>query len=148
MKMLKTLRLALAALFLAAPLFAWADSPIGGAASQQFYTAVAPATPAVTAVKASATSLAYLAHVSCFNTLATPVYIKLFNAAPGSVTLGTTAAAMNFMCPGSTAGAGFVQNFAFPLAFSDLVYAVTGGIALNDDTSISANAVAINITYY
>lgn len=139
---------ALAALLFAIPLLAWADSPIGGATSQQFYSAVAPATPAATAVKASGTSLAYLAHLSCFSTMSTPVYVKLFNAAPGSVTLGTTAATMNFMCPGNTSGAGFVQNFTFPLVFSALSYAVTGGIAVNDDTSITANSVVINITYY
>lgn len=146
---MKRLRLALAALLFATPLFAQTTGPQYPSAPfypAQSYTAVAPATPAATAVKASS---AYLLHVSCFNALSTPVYIKLFNAAAASVALGTTNATMNLMCPGNTTGAGFVQNFTWPPGFGTaLVYAVTGGIALNDDTSITASSVIVNITYY
>src|SRR5271154_6382795 len=71
--------------------------------SSAFVSAVAPATPAVSTPKASA---GVVTHISCFNILATPVYVKLFDAS--SVTLGTTAANYQFMCPGNTAGAGFV----------------------------------------
>lgn len=106
-------------------------------------TAIAPATPAASSVKASA---GYLLSVSCFNILATPVYIKLFNAA--SVTLGTTSAVMNLMCPGNTAGAGFVTSFAWPVTFSTAIqYAVTGGISLTDNTAITANSVTVNLSY-
>lgn len=105
-------------------------------------SAVAPATPAATSVKASAGTVV---SVSCFNILATPVYVKLFNAS--SVTLGTTSATMNLMCPGNTAGAGFVAVFGAVTFGTAIQYAVTGGIALNDNTAITASSVTVNITY-
>ena len=104
-------------------------------------TGVAPATPAAISVKASSGTVY---SVSCFNLLATPVYVKLFNAT--SVTLGTTSAVVNLMCPGNTAGAGFVMGA--PITFSTgIEYAVTGGISLTDNTSITATSVIVNITY-
>lgn len=105
-------------------------------------SAVAPATPAATSVKASAGTLV---SVSCFNILATPVYVKLFNAA--SVTLGTTSAVMNLMCPGNTAGSGFVAVFGAVNFTTAIQYAVTGGISLTDNTSITATSVTVTITY-
>lgn len=105
-------------------------------------SAVAPATPAATSVKASAGTLV---SVSCFNILATPVYVKLFNT--GTVTLGTTAATMNLMCPGNTAGAGFVAVFGAVNFSTAIQYAVTGGISLTDNTAITASSVTVNITY-
>lgn len=105
-------------------------------------SAVAPATPAATSVKASAGTLV---SVSCFNLLATPVYVKLFNAS--SVTLGTTSATMNLMCPGNTAGAGFVAVFGAVNFGTAIQYAVTGGIGLTDNTAITASSVIVNISY-
>lgn len=105
-------------------------------------SAVAPATPAATSVKASAGTLV---SVSCFNILATPVYVKLFNAS--SVTLGTTSATMNLLCPGNTAGAGFVAVFGAVNFSTAIQYAVTGGISLTDNTAITASSVTVNITY-
>lgn len=111
-------------------------------ASSQSST-VAPATPAVTTVKASA---GVVTQISCFNILATPVYLKLFDAS--SVTLGTTAATYQFMCPGNTAGAGFVIAFPWALNFATQIkYAVTGGIAVADNTSITAASVIVNIGF-
>jgi hypothetical protein len=106
-------------------------------------TAVAPATPAAAPIKASA---GYILSVVCGNILATPVYVKLFNTA--SVTLGTTSAVMNLMCPGNTAGAGFVYSLPWPATFSTAIdYAVTGGIALNDNTAITATSVTVTFVY-
>lgn len=105
-------------------------------------TGVAPATPAATSVKASAGTLV---GVSCFNLLATPVYVKLFNAS--SVTLGTTSAVMNLMCPGNTAGAGFAMLVGAVNFSTAIQYAVTGGISLTDNTGITATSVIVNISY-
>lgn len=106
-------------------------------------SAVAPATPAVSTPKASA---GVVTQISCFNILATPVYLKLFDAS--SVTLGTTAATYQFMCPGNTAGAGFVIAFPWALTFATQIkYAVTGGIAVADNTSITAASVIVNIGF-
>jgi len=113
------------------------------AQQSSFVTAVAPATPAAASVKSSA---GVITSITCFNLLATPVYIKLFNTA--SVTLGTTSATLQFMCPGNTAGAGFVANYHWALSFSTAIeYAVTGGISLTDDSSITASSVIVNIGY-
>lgn len=106
-------------------------------------TAVAPATPAATSIKASPGNLL---SISCFNILATPVYVKLFNAT--TVTLGTTSASMNLLCPGNTAGAGFTISFAWPASFTTgIQYAVTGGISLTDNTAITATSVIVNFTF-
>ena len=106
-------------------------------------SAIAPATPAVSTPKASA---GVVTQISCFNILATPVYVKLFDAS--SVTLGTTAATYQFMCPGNTAGAGFVISFPWALTFATQIkYAVTGSIATNDNTSITAASVIVNIGF-
>ena len=104
---------------------------------------IAPATPAAVQAKASA---GVITSVQCFNILSTPVYVKLFNAT--SVTLGSTSATLQFMCPGNTAGAGFVISFPLQLYFSTgIEYAVTGGISNTDNTAITANSVIINIGY-
>lgn len=104
---------------------------------------IAPATPAVTAVK---TTAGVMTHLSCFNILATPVYVKIFDAT--SVTLGTTSATYQFMCPGNTAGAGFVVPFPFSISFTNAIrVAVTGGISLTDNTAITANSVVMDIGF-
>jgi hypothetical protein len=106
-------------------------------------SAVAPATPAATPIKASA---GYILSVVCGSILATPVYIKLFNTA--SVTLGTTSATMNLLCPGNTAGAGFVYSLPWPATFSTAIdYAVTGGISPTDNTAITASSVTVTFIY-
>ena len=110
-----------------------------------FLSGIAPATPAKTQIKATA---GVLLHVECFNILATPVYVKLFNKTTASVTLGTTAADLQFICPGNTAGAGFVANISSPMQFTTAItYAVTGGIATTDNTSITAASVVVNFVY-
>jgi hypothetical protein len=111
--------------------------------ASSFVSAVAPATPAVSTPKSSA---GVVTHISCFNSLATPVYLKLFDAT--SVTLGTTSASYQFMCPGNTAGAGFVLSFPWSITFVNAIkYAVTGAISVTDNTAITANSVLVNIGY-
>lgn len=128
----------------------------GPAFSQAFYpsapfypgsmdTLVAPATPAVHTVKSTP---GFVLHITCFNILATPVYVKLFNVASGSITLGTTSATMQLLCPGNTAGAGFVLSLGWPLNFTTAInYAVTGAISLTDNTAITATSVIVNVSY-
>lgn len=106
-------------------------------------SAIAPATPAVTTVKSSAGTIN---HIDCFNILATPVYVKVYDAT--SVTLGTTSASYEFMCPGNTAGAGFIIQFARPIGFTNAIkYAVTGAISLTDNTAITASSVIVNVGF-
>lgn len=110
-----------------------------------FFNLIAPATPAKSAVKASAGQLYFIHAV---NVLATPVYIKVFNAASGSVTLGTTAADYQFAVPGNTAGAGFTVSIVQGIANGTAItIAVTGGIGLTDNTSITATSVNVMMGY-
>lgn len=109
--------------------------------------AIAPATPAATSIKASAGAVAII-HAT--NDTTGPVYLKFFNLATGSVTLGTTSAAFQFEIPGNSAssGAGFVLATAIPIPFSTAItYTVTGAIALNDNTSITASKVNLTFGY-
>lgn len=106
-------------------------------------TLIAPATPAVTTVKSSP---GVVTELICGNILATPVYLHMWDAS--SVTLGTTAANYVIPCPGNTAGAGYVIPLPWALTFATQIkIAVTGGIALNDNTSITASSVAINVGF-
>jgi hypothetical protein len=106
---------------------------------------IAPATPAVNTVKAAA---GVVTSITCFNLLATPVYINLFDLASGSITLGTTSANYKFMCPGNTAGAGFVASLPWAVSFATGInYSVSGAIALTDNTAITASSVIVNIGF-
>lgn len=109
-----------------------------------YVNAIAPATPAATTVK-SAAGIIY--GIECFNLLATPVYLKIFDVS-AAVTLGTTAATFQFMIPGNTGGAGFVIQFGGARSCANAIkYAVTGGISLADNTSITTNSVIVDISY-
>lgn len=113
--------------------------------STSLKSSIAPATPAVNTVKAGA---GVVTSVMCFNILATPVYINLFDLASGSITLGTTSANYKFMCPGNTAGAGFVVPLHWAVTFATGInYSVSGAIALTDNTSITASSVIVNIGF-
>jgi len=113
------------------------------AQASSFTSYIAAATPAVQTAKSSA---GVLTSISCFNILATPVYVKLFDAT--SVTLGSTSATYQFMCPGNTAGAGFVISMPWAITFANAIkYTITGGIALADNTAITASSVIVNVGY-
>lgn len=103
-------------------------------------TQISPTTPATLSIKGTAGRLHFL-HVG--NPNATAVYVKLFNlAAP---TLGTTSANMNFLIPATTSINVAIgdQGLFFATA---IVLAVTGGAALNDNTTIAAGA-AVNYSF-
>jgi len=109
------------------------------------YCLVQPATPAATAIKTSAGQL-YWVHAS--NDTSGPVYIKWFNLATGSVTLGSTAALFQTEIPGNTGGAGYTIAIPQGMAFGTAItYAVTGAISLTDNTSITATKVNVTVGY-
>lgn len=115
------------------------------AQASSFKSSIAPATPAINTVKAAA---GVVTSITCFNILATPVYINLFDLASGSITLGTTSANYKFMCPGNTAGSGFVASLPWAVSFATGInYSVSGAIGLTDNTAITASSVIVNIGF-
>lgn len=120
-------------------------TPYAGTTGGALYNnAIAPATPAVTTVKSSAGNVV---GITAFNSLATPVFLKLFDVS-GTITLGTTAATYQYMIPGNTGGAGFALQLPFARSHANSIkYAVTLNIALNDNTSMTANSVVVDVSY-
>jgi hypothetical protein len=107
------------------------------------YTLVAPATPAAEEVYGSPGQILWL-HAA--NILSTPVYLKFFDGAP---TLGSTSAKWQVIVPGEGAGgAGIVAPIPHGMKFLTSIYcAVTGAIALADDTAITASSVLVSLGY-
>jgi hypothetical protein len=106
------------------------------------YTLVAPATPANEQVYASPGQILWIHGASI---LATPVYLKFFDGAP---TLGTTNAKWQVIIPGASNGAGIVCPVPYGMKFLTSIYcAVTAGIALNDNSPITASSVLVSLGY-
>ena len=105
---------------------------------QTLGTLVTPLTVATTTIKASAGKLY---HLTVGNAQATPVYLKIYNQT--AVTLGTTAATLNYLIPGGTTGGTFNLDINdVGLYFSTgIIIAVTGGQALTDSTALTTAAV-------
>lgn len=88
--------------------------------------------------------------ITAFNTTATPLYLKFYNATAASVTVGTTTPVLTYMVPANadSDGAGFIWNNEIGFAFSTaMTVACTTGIADNDTGAPSANACIINVGY-
>jgi hypothetical protein len=135
-------KLGLLLALLALPLFSAAQPPTS--LTNSFSSLIAPATPAVTTVKGA---VGVVTHISCHNIMATPVYVKFFDN-PGSITLGTTSANYQFMCPGATTGVVTTFQFTWIMVFNNSIkYAVTGALPLNDNTAITAASVIVNVGY-
>jgi hypothetical protein len=97
----------------------------------------APATPATNQI--SGTNIGFTA-IHASNSSSSWRYLKLFNAS--SVTLGTTAATLNFgIPPGGTLQLSFPIHLRFSSGF---FWAVTGGASPTDNTAIAANEVLVN----
>jgi hypothetical protein len=112
------------------------------------YGLVQPATPAATAIKTTPGSLAWI-HAT--NDTTGPVYLKFYNLATGSVTLGSTSCLFQCEIPGnsSASGAGFTQSFAIPIPFTTAItYAVTGAISFTDNTSVTASKINVSALYF
>ena len=97
-------------------------------------------------IKASAGTLYF---ISVQSIDATPVYLKLFDAA--SITPGTTAADLQFMCPAAATaanGAGIVLNFSPGIEFATgIVALIATGVALDDNTAVGANEVIVTLGF-
>jgi hypothetical protein len=121
------------------------DAAANSAAS--IYGLVAPATPVATAIK---TSVGAVGMITASNDTSAPVYLKFWNLATGSVTLGTTACAFQIEIPGniSGTGGGFTLSLPVPIPFSTAItYAVTGLISFTDNTAITASKVNLTVLY-
>ena len=80
---------------------------------------------------------------------ATPVYIKLYNTAQGSVTCGSPTPVARYLVPATGAtGSGQIWHDANGIAFSTAItYCVTAGIADNDTTSPAASTYIVDFLY-
>lgn len=116
--------------------------PVAGTASGASISAFnSAASNNLTAVKASAGNIY---SIIAINTTATIYYLKLFDGTP---TMGATNAIGNIPIPANTSAAGVVIPIPVGLSFAtNISVALTGGIALNDNTN-AATGVAVNIIY-
>jgi len=113
----------------------------GGAS---YYNAIAPASPAAHAVKASAGNVY---GIVCINMNPNAVFLKFWDTS-SAPTLGSTAATYQFPVPGNTSGAGFVITLPVPRSHANAIYvAVTGAISTTDNTAIAANTVVLDVAY-
>lgn len=85
----------------------------------------------------------------CNNATST-VYLKLYNAAAASVTVGTTTPVITLPIPGATAGDDVTGVFSSThgIAFGTAICAAaTTGVADNDTGAPAANQLVVNIFY-
>lgn len=81
------------------------------------------------------------------NFTSAPAFIHFFDTV-GAIVLGTTASTFTWGIPGNTAGAGVAPPLKIPRAFAaGMQYAVTGGIAANDNTNIGTTGIIVDLSY-
>lgn len=115
--------------------------PSATAGGTTLYTLTLANSTNATNVKASA---GQVYSISGFAISATPVWVSLYNTA-GTPTCGTSII-QQFLIPGSTAGAGFVYDFAMPKGFATGIgFCATTGIA--GTGSVAASSYVLNIDY-
>jgi len=88
--------------------------------------------------------------IHAINLSSTVKYLKIYNAAAVSVTVGTTVPDITFPLPtqGDANGAGFTFTIPNGIAFSTgITIAATTGVADNDNGAPGANEVVVNIGY-
>jgi hypothetical protein len=116
-------------------------SPSGGATPVHYISA--SGTNATT-TKASAGSIY---NIECFNNSTTIAYLKLYDKATAP-TVGTDTPVKVILIPANANGAGAVRSPAIPTKFSNgISWALTGGIADTDATSVAANQLIVNFDY-
>lgn len=99
------------------------------------------------AVKASAGTL-FGWHIT--NSTTAPIFVKFWDVASGSVTVGTTAATMVLGVPGASASnlAGVTQASGLGIAFGTAItIACTTGVATASNSDPGANACCITLWY-
>lgn len=120
------------------------SSSTGGATVS---SAIAPATPAGVNLKATTGTLY---GIQATTIQATPVYIKFYNSA-SAPTCGSGTPIARIMVPAaSTAANGAGTNIMYPAGInfsSGIGYCVTGALADNDTTAITASNTIVNIQY-
>lgn len=100
------------------------------------------ATTNATSVKASAGRVHFL---RIANTTGSAKYLKLYNKA-SAPTVGSDTPVMTFYLPASNVMNIIDNNFGIYLS-TGIAYAITGAIADNDTTAVSANDVIVNMIY-
>ena len=113
----------------------------GGASA---YHLISAASTNATSVKNSAGTVYSIA---AYNNGSTIAYLK-FSDSASAPSCGTTAVTQTYLIPANGNGAGI--NFALPVGLSfanGIGLCVTGGIADNDTTAVTASAVVVDITY-
>ena len=108
-----------------------------------FQLPASAATNNLSAVKASAGAIKA---IQGYNARSSPVYIKLFNLASGSVVAGTTAATKSIYIPATT---GFLLDFPSGISFNSAIsLMLTTGSALADNTAVALNDIlGLNVDY-
>lgn len=97
-----------------------------------------------TSVKGSAGQL-YGIYVS--NTNASPRWLKFYNTS-STPTAGSGTPVLRLLIPGNTSGVAGAFEFSNGVAFSSGIgFTITGAVADNDTTAISANEVIVNVLY-
>jgi hypothetical protein len=131
-------------------------------ATNQFYTSLVPTTSgglsvASAIVPNNTTSVAVKAGagqlyaIDAFSiSAATPVFIKLYNAAQGSTTCGSGTPVARYMipAPGGAAGSGIIMEDPNGIAFGTAItYCITAGMADADTTAPAASTYVVNFHY-
>lgn len=107
------------------------------------YSFISTAAVQAAAIKASAGQV-YALHF--FNISATPVYLRLYNMTTTPATTDTPV--YRAVIPGNTAGAGFVVPIPPGITFTTGIgIRVTGAIADDDATALTANTILGNVFF-
>lgn len=122
--------------------------PVATSGGATPHSAIAPATPAGVNLKAAAGTLY---GIQATTVQATPVYVKLYNSA-SAPTCGAGTPVARFMIPAAaTAANGGGTNIPIPRVGVEFTlgigYCVTGALADNDTTAITAANTLVNIQW-
>lgn len=88
--------------------------------------------------------------IHAMNTTAAPVFLKFYDLAAASVTVGTTVPDLTFLVPANadSDGAGFALAIPNGIEFgTGITIAGTGLVADNDNTALGANALIVNLGF-
>lgn len=120
-----------------------AAAATGGATNLHFFSVTGA--PAAVAIKASAGTLY---GVQAVNTGAAPVYLKLYNVAAASVTVGTTVPLVTIPVPTlATTGAGIVANFPVGIVFGTAMSYTFTNVAADNDATAVAVGTTLNVQF-
>ncbi len=120
---------------------------LSGATTQgasTYAVVISNGTNSLTQIKAGATNVNT---IEVSNNNGAERYVKIFNALSASVVMGTTNAALSFMVAANSSKTIDCGTFGirFPTGYT---IAITANIALNDNTNVGANQVAVSTTYF